>query len=286
MSGTPVLTINVGNSRTQFARFEGQERRSLGSLPNSPSEGLLDALLAEIAALRDEGEKPVAIIASVNRPVSQTLERSLLDAAPDAEVLVAGRDFPIDITHSLDASGEQTVGQDRLFNAIGAYALRPEASVIVDAGTAVTVDFIDGQGVFHGGAIAPGARMMLGALHEKTSALPEVPFAAPVGVGEADDLEPFGKNTPEAMLNGVFFAIRGLVRLLTERYAEKYEAYPRVVVTGGDAQTIFGSDELIDAIVHDLTLRGIGASFESWLRTLDDSDDEPAPHTEARDLDR
>ena len=287
MTGAPILAINVGNTRTQFARFEGAERRTLGVEPNSPLEALTDALLAELASLRDEGEKPVAVIASVNRAVAAEVERALTASAPDCEVIVAGRDMPIEINHSLDESGEQTVGQDRLFNALGAFAMRPEACVIVDAGTAVTVDFIDGEGVFHGGAIAPGARMMLRALREQTAALPEVAFAEPHGLGDPlspGSLEPFGKNTPQAMLNGVFFSIRGLVRVLTERYAEKYEAYPRVVVTGGDAQTVFASEELVDAIVPDLTLRGVAAAFDAWMRTLDAHDD--APHTEARDFDR
>lgn len=288
MTGAPILAINIGNSRTQYGRFAGSERRSLGVTPNRPIDALVDALLAELGALRDEGEKPIAAIASVNRPVAAELERALVAAAPDCEVLVAGREMPIDITHSLDASGEKTVGQDRLFNALGAFAMRPEACVIVDAGTAVTVDFIDGEGVFHGGAIAPGARMMLRALREQTDALPEVAFAEPEGLGDPavlGSLEPFGKNTPQAMLNGVFFSIRGLVRVLTERYAEKYEAYPRVVVTGGDAQTIFGSEELVDAIVPDLTLRGLASAFDRWLSTLDAEDDDSS-HTRAHDLDR
>ena len=127
------------------------------------------------------------------------------------------------------------------------------ACIVVDAGTAVTVDFIDGEGVFHGGAIAPGASMQLAALHERTAALPRVAFAQP------DDV-PFGRNTAEAMLQGVYHGLRGLVWRLVERYAEGYGAFPPVIATGGDAVTLFSDDELIDRIVPELTLQGIAVA--------------------------
>jgi type III pantothenate kinase len=159
--------------------------------------------------------------------------------------------------------------------------------VVVDAGSAITVDFVDGEGTFQGGAIAPGARMMLRALHQQTAALPAVEFAAPEGAGDSsgDDFQPFGRNTPQAMLNGVFFGARGLVRQLAERYAEKYEAYPTIIATGGDAKVLFEGDDLVERIVPELTLRGVAHAFDAWLGTLDDSEGGDPP-TEARDLAR
>lgn len=292
MPTQPILAVNIGNSRTQFARFDGlkpAEGVTVQSLPSQPVEGLADALLAELAIIRDSGEDPVLVACSVNPPVAEALERAIGAAAPDAEVLLIRRDVPLTLNHTLDDAGEQTVGQDRLCDAIGAFGLLNQACVVVDAGSAVTVDFVDGQGTFHGGAIAPGARMMLRALHEQTAALPEVAFAPPQGIGEEDALQPFGRNTPQAMLNGVFFAIRGLVRQLAERYAEKYEAYPAIVATGGDAKALFEHDELVERVVPDLTLRGVAHAFDAWMRTLgedDASDGAGGPPTEARDIAR
>ena len=94
---------------------------------------------------------------------------------------------------------------------------------------------MDGQGTFHGGAIAPGARMQLRALHEGTAALPEVALAAP-------DDDAFGRSTSQAMLHGVYHGVRGLVWKLVERYAEAYGAFPQVVATGGDAELLFRGD--------------------------------------------
>ena len=81
---------------------------------------------------------------------------------------------------------ETITGVDRLLNAAAAYATLKQACVVVDAGTAVTVDFVDGHGTFHGGAIAPGARLQIDALHRGTDALPDVQ-AAPDTRGIAID---------------------------------------------------------------------------------------------------
>lgn len=290
MTTQPILALNIGNSRVQFARFEGVapvEGTTIRAMPNEPFDALVGAIRDEVNAIKAGGEGPVVVACSVNPRLAEQVERAI---GADAEFLLIRRDVPLAIRHTLDDRGETTVGADRLCDALGAYAMFNQACVIVDTGSAITVDFVDGEGTFHGGAIAPGARMMLRALHEKTAALPEVDFAAPEGVGDDDsELQPFGRNTPQAMLNGVYFALRGLVRQLAERYAEKYEAYPTIVATGGDAQTLFGTDELVERIVPDLTLRGVAHAFDAWMRTLDDDSPESGAGgdpTEARDLTR
>ena len=122
--------------------------------------------------------------------------------------------------------------------------------MIVDAGTAITVDFVDGEGTFHGGAIAPGVRMMLRAMHEQTSALPMVE--------SLDELtEAFGRDTPQAMTLGALEFARGGVHRLIERYAGAFGAYPQIIATGGDAARLFRSDEVIEHVVPDLQLMGI-----------------------------
>jgi type III pantothenate kinase len=108
--------------------------------------------------------------------------------------------------------------------------------------------------------------MQLQALHEHTDGLPELRFRVP-------DEDAFGRNTAQAMLSGVFHGIRGAVQRLIERYAERYGAYPQVVATGGDAQALFETDDLVDNIVPDLTLLGIAAAARLALASeLDEPD--------------
>lgn len=258
-----LLCVSVGNSFVSGALFDGGEVDARGRWSVDEFGPMLEDLRS-MARRAAESERGAVVIASVNDPVADRLARELDEDGAAPTVYRVGRDLPIEIVHSLDASGERTVGQDRLLAAIGAYGEVGQACVVVDAGSAVTVDFVDGEGVFHGGAIAPGARMMLRALHERTAALPEVGFEPPAGAEEHSGA-PFGKNTPEAMRNGVFFAIRGLVRVLTERYAEAYGAYPLVIATGGDAETLFAGEPLVDRVAPDLVLLGMARLCERAL---------------------
>jgi len=250
-----LIAISVGNTRTRIGHFRGgalEHARAVLSTDN-------DALAREVLDLKPADPAAPVVIASVNPPVSSRLELAL--AGPiegrGGAVYRLGRDVQIPIANAL--RDDSTVGQDRLLNALGAYSRAKQACVIVDAGTAITMDFVDGEGVFQGGAIAPGLALMLRALHDRTAALPDIAFE-PV-----PDSEPFGKDTPSAMRLGAQSAIRGMVRTLAERYAEALGAYPQIVATGGDAGVLFEGDEVIEHIVPDLTLMGIHAACQMEL---------------------
>jgi type III pantothenate kinase len=119
--------------------------------------------------------------------------------------------------------------------------------------------------VFHGGAILPGVKMMLDSLHEKTASLPQVQYK------KLDpELNDPAKQTDDAMVLGVSAAACGAVRMLTERYAEYFEGYPKVIATGGD-MGILENDELIEAFVPDLQLVGLRVACE---KALGDNEDE------------
>jgi type III pantothenate kinase len=132
--------------------------------------------------------------------------------------------------------------------------------VVIDAGTAMTADFVDQWGTFQGGAIAPGLSAMLAAMHSSAEGLPavEVPRAAaevPSG--------PWATTTRDAMVLGALLAVRGMAHRAIERYALAHGSYPRVIATGGDAPLLFGEDELIEHIVPDLVLIGMAAAWWS-----------------------
>lgn len=241
-----LLAISVGNTRTAVGHFHDDDLHVVKHLPN----GDVAAIVAEAAAQWEhkgdaDGE---VVIASVNDPVANAVEAKLA-AALHTDVWRIGRDLEVPVGRCLDEGA--TPGQDRLLAAAAAFAGTKQAVIVVDAGTAVTVDFVDGEGVFHGGAIAPGAQMQLDAMHARTAQLPQLAFARP------SDAEAFGRNTADAMQLGVFEGVRGLVQALVERYSASYGAFPLVIATGGDAEAIFGDSELVTRVVPDLVLRGI-----------------------------
>ncbi|MDX1683234.1 MAG: type III pantothenate kinase, partial [Phycisphaeraceae bacterium] len=217
-----LLAINVGNTHTRFGAFIDGNLEDTRSFTNDRPARLVDE--AKEAFEKVAGRDRTAILmGSTNPPVADQLAKRL-NGQLDTPVYRVDQDVTIPIGRQLDP--EAIVGEDRLLNAAAAFATLEQACVIVDAGTAITIDFVDGAGTFHGGAIAPGAEMMLSSMHKQTAQLPEIDFAAPE--------EAVGHNTAEAMRSGVFHGLRGMVRELTEQIAEMAGAYPVVIATGGD----------------------------------------------------
>jgi len=237
----------LGNSRARIGRIDGADVVDTRSVDLTP-EAQLDAALAELIVAA--GGAPAMVIASVNPPAQTALERRLVAAGDVAGVYVAGRDLPIPVDTAL--TDPTTVGHDRLLCAYAAYKRAQGACVVIDVGTAITVDFVDGEGVFHGGAIAPGVGAMLRSLPQSAPRLPEVAW------GRAELVDgPFGRDTRSAMLVGVRAAAVGMAHLLVDQYAEFFGAYPRIIATGGDATDLFGEDEIIEQILPDLQLVGL-----------------------------
>lgn len=245
------LLAAIGNSRIRLGLWRDGQVVDAVSLAHDA----LDEAGGDIERLASAAG--IRVLAGVHRDALDRFERTIRNRRPAAEVLRVGRDLPIDIRHSLD--DPSTLGQDRLLNALAAFGRAKQACVVIDAGTAVTVDFIDGEGVFHGGVIAPGVRLMLASLHEHTDALPELPYETPDPARG-----PFGKDTAHAMRLGVRAAVVGLVRHATEQFAIHYEAYPQVIATGGDAG-LFEGEGLVEHIVPDLQLLGIGLCLDRAL---------------------
>ncbi len=267
-----LLAVTVGNTRTRLGLFRPAATQG-GELIEAASH-----TNADLAAIAKHARELLAsdhgasiVLSSVSNKTADELEK-LLRAETGEETYRFGRDLLIPVRTTLD--DEKTVGQDRLLCALAAYSKAKQACVIVDAGTAITVDFIDGEGIFQGGVIAPGLHMMLASLHEHTAALPQMVFTKPDAQRGV-----FGKDTRHAMLLGVQNAAQGLVRLVVERYAEAYDAYPQIIATGGDAPTLFENDEVVEHVVPDLQLMGIyeacrrNLSPDGGLDAMDDADD-------------
>ncbi|MFK7758698.1 MAG: type III pantothenate kinase [Phycisphaerales bacterium] len=261
----PIVTIAVGNSRTQVGSFTDLECLNPQSFDSSDAEAISLRVGEIVDSWKGSGhDDPKVVIAGVHPAHGDEIER-MVRMNTGVSTSRFGRDFHIPIEHTLTESGEMTVGQDRLLCALGAFEMLNQACVVIDVGTAVTIDFVDGTGVFHGGAIMPGLSMMLDSLHDSTSSLPRVVYSKL----DAKSNEP-GKQTDHAIILGVSYAIRGAVRALTERYAIHYEAYPKTIVTGGDIG-LLEDDELIDSFVPDLQLRGIRNACAKLI-ALDDED--------------
>jgi len=260
-----ILAIAVGNTRTRLGLFHGGHLHQPVSVPSADAEAIVELLRDRVVP----DKRPVAVvIASVNPPAADALDAAIGRLGPRdlvRGVYRVGPDLPIPLQAAVDDDRE--VGHDRLLNALGAFTRARQACVVIDAGTAVTVDFVDGRGVFQGGAIGPGVSMMLESLARGAAALPEVAFDAGESVDQA-----FGTSTRKAMLLGVRACAVGMVHLLVDRYAQFYGGYPQIVATGGDAPALFENDSIVEHLVPDLQLIGIHETCVSALKDPDEDD--------------
>ena len=134
-------------------------------------------------------------------------------------------------------------------NAIDTLKLYSGPLIIVDSGTAITLDVIGSDGGFEGGVIAPGVHLSMEALHAAAAKLPRIALQKPRRV--------VGDDTVSAMQSGIFWGHVALIEGMIARIkAERNEAMT-VVATGGIASLFHGATKAIDHFDPDLTIRGL-----------------------------
>lgn len=243
--------ISIGNSTIRAGLLVDGTLDETVTHPVSDPAAIVKQVETWLAEV--EREERAVVLASVNRPATDVLRPMLADHI-GGDLVEMEKDLAAPIGRGLDP--ESIVGVDRLLAAAAAWDEIKQACIVIDAGTAVTVDFVDGEGVFQGGAILPGVNAMLKTLAESTDLLPDLDFTPPEG-------EPWGRNSIDAMQRGVHGAVFGGVWKLVERYALAYGGFPLVVATGGDAETLFQDDELVSRVLPDLVLKGMALAWKT-----------------------
>jgi type III pantothenate kinase len=246
---TNLLTLNLGNSRLAIGVFVAGNLEYVTRIPNEHRAAWAGKISDAWNRIKDL-EDPAIAGASVNPPLLESLEH-VVHQAVGQPIQWVGREIDLPIKVSTDNPAE--TGVDRVLNVAAAYEQMGKACAVVDAGTALTLDCCDDAGTFLGGAIAPGAHLMLNVLHEHTAKLPRVELAVPTAA--------IGKNTEQAILVGVHTGIRGMVKELIESYATEIGHWPDLIATGGDAEKLFSGWELVHAISPDLTLYGVALAY-------------------------
>jgi type III pantothenate kinase len=245
-----IVALDVGNTKIALGIVRSGDVTSSRRAPtrgNRSAEHLattLDTLLAEDGAALSEVN--TILLASVVPGVSVAL--SELSAERGIRLIVADH-TTVPIAIRVDNPG--AVGSDRLVNAFAAGFLYGMPAIVIDLGTATTLDVVAPDGAFLGGAIAPGLGLGLDALVEHSAQLPAVPLEVPERA--------IGTDTASAMLSGAVLGYFGLVKELVRRIrGELGAAKPKVVLTGGlSALPWAQSIPSVDVIDPLLTLRGL-----------------------------
>lgn len=253
------LVFDLGNTETVIGLFDAghlQENWRISTYPERTCDelGLLIRSLVRESGFDLESISGGAI-ASVVPPLTPVLVETCVRHLGVQPVNIdASTPLPI----RLDVDEPLTVGADRIVNTLAAMRLYRKDTIAVDLGTATTFDCITGDGVFHGGIIAPGPHTSAESLVRRTAKLPRVDLDPPATV--------IGRRTETAIRSGIFFSvvdgIDGMVRRIK---AEWNRPDALVVATGGLAPVVAPHCTTVDRIEPHLTLIGLDFAYQHLL---------------------
>ena len=192
------------------------------------------------------------IISSVVPPVMFPLEQ-MCKKYFNQKPLVVGPGIKTGL--NIKYENPREVGADRIVNAVAAIEDHGGGPlIIVDFGTATTYCYINEEGGYMGGAIAPGIGISMEALFDRASKLPRIELARPDSV--------VGKNTVSAMQSGIVYGYVGQVEGIVARMKAQSKEEPTVVATGGLADLIASETTAIDVVDNFLTLKGLHLIYQ------------------------
>jgi type III pantothenate kinase len=257
-----LLAIDVGNSNIVMGVFDGTRLIQSWRLQTvrertSDELGLLvDGLFAHsrIDRVKIRGVILGSFVPPLTGTVRQMVERHFGVAALIVE---PGVNTGMPILYKNPAE----VGADRIVNAVAAYEKYGKAPagagrpmIVVDFGTATTLDAVSAKGEYLGGAICPGVQISADALFQRAARLPRIDVRKPASV--------VGQTTVGAMESGLFYGYVGMVEGLVRRMSDELGGHALCIATGGLADVIAPETSLIEHVDDDLTLDGLRIVWE------------------------
>lgn len=246
---TPDVVVDIGNSRIKWGRCSVNGITDFLSLPHDSPE------IWEVQHSLWAGSAAKWAVAGSDPDRRDRFADWLQKKAVAVQLLTDWTQIGVAVKLSAPAR----VGHDRLFNARAAAVRSPRFPVIVvDTGTAVTVDLIDGTGAFCGGVIFPGVEVMAWALKKRTARLPEVDVHVS---GTLPSLP--GTDTEAAIRAGIWWTVVGGIRAIADEYRRATDRGARLLLTGGDAEFLLDGMPEGSEYLPFLTLEGIRIAAEA-----------------------
>ena len=253
-----LLAIDAGNTNVVFALLEGREIKARWRIATDPRRTADEyaVWLSQLLTLEgyDRGQVNGVIIATVvPRALHnlQTLARKYFNAEP----LIAGEP-PVEWGMALDVLEPKSVGADRAVTMIAAHALQQGDLIVIDFGTATTLDVVDYTGAYKGGIIAPGINLSLDALVTAAAKLPRIAIEAPA------DTSVIGRDTVSQMQIGIFWGYVAMIEGLVARMKAEVGRPITVVATGGLAILFEQHTTMFDVVEPDLTIQGLAILWD------------------------
>lgn len=244
-----ILAIDVGNTRIGIGLWDADGLHDVLRVPADQDANWRQSLRQTWELARGAQNRVVAL-GSVNGTNAARLS-VLIEEVCAVEPLRVRDDLPLPMPLHIENARE--VGVDRICCAAAAYERVQTGCAVASFGTATTIDCVSDEGEFLGGTILPGFDMSCDALHQCTAQLPRVQPALPENA--------FGKNTHDAIVGGVAYAMVGALREIVERFATDLGQWPTLIITGGNAELVHPLADFVDAVVPDLCLMGVALTY-------------------------
>lgn len=251
-----LIAVDVGNGQTVLGIYEGERlihHWRFATYPERTTDehgALLQTLFAG-AGLSIPPNPEGAVIACVVPPLNRAIEE-LARRYFHCEPLMVGPGVKTGMAVLYENPKE--IGADRIANAMAAYERYRAACIVVDFGTATSLDYVTGRGEYVGGVLAPGVGVALDGLIEHAAKLYRVELARP--------REVVGRTTVAAIQSGLIYGYSALVDGLVNRIRRERGEKARVVATGALADLIAPEAETIEEVDEFLTLKGLRLIFE------------------------
>ncbi len=245
-----LLAIDAGNTHTVFGLFSGSELKALWRIGTrkelTPDElgAWLRLLIGDAGFTTSDIDGVIAcsVVPDMNTVLTDTARkcfgRTTLFIGPGIRT---GMKIRYENPHE--------VGADRIVNAVAAKERLGAPVMVLDFGTATTLDVVDEDGEYLGGVIAPGLEISAEALFERAARLSRVDIRRPERC--------IGRNTEDSIRSGLFFGYAALVRGVVTRAREELGQDAPVIATGGLAPVFAGELDFLEQIVPGLTLEGL-----------------------------
>ncbi len=256
-----LLAVDVGNTDTKIGFFSAAPDGSFAlvktwrvqtSRARTADEfGVLFATLFSFTELSISSVKAIAVSSVVPQTDRALIEGCRRYFGCEAIFFAAATQTIIEVT----TERPKELGADMLAAAIAAKATYGSPLVVVGFGTATTFGAISREGEYLGAALAPGIRISIDALVERTAKLPQVALEAPNG--------PIGRDTVSALQAGIVYGFVGQTEALVARMRHAIGEDARVIATGGFANFIAKHTPIIDAVEPHLVLSGLALWFAS-----------------------
>ena len=250
-----LLVLEVGNTNTKIGIYDGDRLRVSWRLTSRREQTADEYGLFIETLLRTRGLDPASVrgiaISNVVPPVQQTLEsmcEKYFGLAPFTVEPGVNTPMPMEVDHPRE------VGADRITKSVAAAVLYGPPLIVVDLGTATTFDCVNADGVFIGGAIAPGLTISLEALSSRAASLFTVELTLPARA--------IGTNTIASMQSGLVLGYLAMLEGMIVRIRRELAADAPVIITGGYAEIFAGASPLIAHHDPDLTIYGLRLIYE------------------------